>query len=133
MTRRVPDQPSRADRRQTAAALAAAIVLAGCTFIWEEPDLGTRAVTVTNQTAETLTFEVFGAGEWRDLPLSLPPGRSGAVLFGTDLVEPSLRTVNGCTEGDLVATDTDGREIARHPPPLCDGDTWTITGEPESS
>lgn len=115
------------------AALAMAAALAGCTFIWEEPDLGTRAVTVTNETAETLEFKVFGAGEWRELPLSLPPGQSGAVLFGSDLVEPSLRTVDGCTEGDLVATTTDGREVARHPPPLCDGDRWVIAPDPEAS
>ena len=112
--------------------LAAAVGLTGCNFMSEEP-YGTRVVTVTNETAEALEFEVFGAGEWRDLPLSLPPGQSGAVLSGSDLVEPSLRTVDGCTEGDLVAFTTDGREVARHPPPLCDGDKWIIAEEPEGS
>jgi hypothetical protein len=117
---------------RTGRLVAIGFVLTSCTPIWAEPDLGTQAVSVSNETSYTLEFMVFGAGEWRELPVSLPPGQSGAVLFGSDLVEPSLRTVDGCTEGDLVAT-TEGREVARHPPPLCDGDAWVISEEPNGS
>jgi hypothetical protein len=80
----------------------------------------------------TLTFKVFGDGEWLDLPVSLPPGRSDAILFGSDLMEPSRLTVDGCTEGDVAAYGPDGREVARQPPPLCDGDNWVIVEEPSS-
>lgn len=71
-------------------------------------------------------FKVFGDGEWLELPPTLAPGRSEAILYGSELIEPSRVTVNGCTEGDLVALAPDGREVARHSPPLCDGDAWVI-------
>lgn len=60
------------------------------------------------------------------MPMSVPPGHSDAVLFGSDLAEGNELTVHGCTEGDLVAYATDGHEVARRTPPLCDGDTWVI-------
>ncbi|HJQ89906.1 MAG TPA: hypothetical protein VJ820_20865 [Propionibacteriaceae bacterium] len=103
------------------------LLLSSCTFIWQEPERG--SVTAVNETSETLEFKVFGDGEWLDLPTSLPPGRDGAILYGTDLVEPSRLTVDGCTEGDVVAYGPDDREVARHPPPLCDGDNWIIMEE----
>jgi hypothetical protein len=102
------------------------VALAGCPNM--EEDFG-PAVTAINQTDETLRFELFGAGEWRRLAIELPPGRQQAVLFGSQMVEPNLLTVDGCTEGDLVAYTLDGREVARRPPPLCDGDHWIIEDE----
>lgn len=94
--------------------------------LFEERGLG-AAIVATNDTQTTITFRLFADGEWVELPGSLPPGRTDAVLSRALLFEPSTLTVDGCTEGDLVAIAEDGAEVARRPPPLCDGDTWIVT------
>ena len=113
------------------AAIGATLLLSGC-WLWSEQPYG-PAITASNQTDETLEFRVFGGGEWWDLPLTLPPGQSGSVLGGALLGEPTSVTVDGCTEGDLIALTPDGREVARHPPPLCKGDNWVVTDEASPS
>jgi hypothetical protein len=75
----------------------------------------------------TVTFRLFASGEWVELPRVLRPGQSDTLLSGASLFEPSKLTVDGCTEGDLVAIAEDGTEVARHAPPPCDGDRWVVT------
>lgn len=90
-------------------------------------ELGLGPIAATNDTSTTITFRLFADGEWVELPGSLPPGRTDTVLSGASLFESSTLTVDGCTEGDLVALADNGAEVARRPPPLCDGDTWVVT------
>lgn len=94
--------------------------------MFEEHGLG-AAISATNDTRTTITFRLFAEGEWVELPGTLTPGRTDTVLSGALLFEPSTLTVDGCTEGELVAITEDGSEVARHPPPLCDGDRWVVT------
>jgi hypothetical protein len=94
--------------------------------MFEERGLG-AAIVATNHTGTTITFRLFASGEWVELPRTLTPGQTDTVLSGASLFEPSTLTVDGCTEGNLVAIAQDGSEVARHPPPLCDGDRWVVT------
>jgi hypothetical protein len=91
------------------------------------------SVTATNRTSETLHFKVFGDGEWFELSLALLPGRTAPILTGSQLLNPSRVSVDGCTVGEVVAVAPDGHEIARHPPPWCDGDHWDIVETPGAS
>jgi hypothetical protein len=50
------------------------------------------------------------------------------LLSGSQLSPGAGLAVDFCTAGDLIALDPSGREIARHPPPLCAGSTWVIGG-----
>jgi hypothetical protein len=101
----------------------------GCPWDVGEPSLS-AAITAKNETSEVLTFRLFAEGEWVDPPSPrLAPGQTEPVLSRASLFEPSTLTVDGCTEGDLVAVAPDGSEVARHSPPLCDGDHWVITDE----
>lgn len=89
-----------------------------------------EAITAKNKTDEVLTFRLFAEGEWVDLPSPLlRPGETAAVLSRASLFELSTPTVDGCTDGDLVAIAADGGEVAGHAPPVCDGDHWVITDE----
>lgn len=107
--------------------LSMGLILGGCPWDVGEPSLS-ASITAKNETDETLTFRLFAEGEWVDLPTPLlTPGQTAAVLSRALLFEPSRLTVDGCTEGDLVAVAADGSEVARHAPPLCDGDQWVIT------
>ena len=96
-------------------------------MVFEEPH---AAIVATNHTETTLSFRLFANGKGVDLPLRrLQPGQTDTVLSGGSLWEPSTITEDGCTEGDLVAIAPDGSEVARHLPPLCDGDRWVVTDE----
>lgn len=104
------------------------LLLQGCPWDMGEPAIA--AITAENETDEVITFRLFADGEWVDLPSPrLAPGQTDTVLSGASLFEPSTLTVDGCTEGDLVAVAPDGSQVARHAPPLCDGDHWVITDE----
>jgi hypothetical protein len=97
--------------------------------MFEDRGLG-AAVVATNDTDTTITFRLFADGEWVDLPTPrLQPGQTETVLSRGSVFEPSTLTVNGCTGGDLVAVAEDGTEVARHAPPLCDGDRWVVTDD----
>lgn len=102
--------------------------LGGCPWGGGEPRLG-PAITGKNATDEVLTFRVLGETGWLDLPAMLRPGQDDIVMDGGFLAEPTVVAVDGCTDGDLVALAPDGREVARHAPPLCGGDHWIITEE----
>jgi hypothetical protein len=107
--------------------LSMGMILQGCPWDVGEPSLS-ASITAKNETDETITFRLFAEGEWVDLPTPpLAPGQTAAVLSRASLFEPSTLTVDGCTEGDLVALAPDGSEVARHAPPLCDGDHWVVT------
>jgi hypothetical protein len=105
------------------------LILQGCPWDMGEPGIA-AAITAKNETDQVITFRLLAEGEWIDLPTPrLAPGQTDTVLSGGSLFEPSTLTVDGCTEGDLVAVAPDGSEVARHAPPLCDGDHWVITDE----
>lgn len=109
--------------------LSMGLMLQGCPWDVGEPGLD-AAITAKNETDEVLTFRLFAEGEWVDLPSPrLASGQTEPVLSRASLFEPSTLTVDGCTEGDLVAVAPDGSEVARHAPPLCDGDHWVIRDE----
>lgn len=102
------------------------LILQGCPWDVGEPAIA-AAISAKNETDEPLTFRLFAHGESVELPTRLAPGHRGTVLSGDSLFEGSTLTVDGCTVGDLVALAPDGSEVARHAPPLCDGDHWVIT------
>ena len=93
------------------------------------------AVWVENETASDLQFRLITTeGEPFDLSVRVDAGEGGWVLSGGQLGTGSGLTVNGCTVGDLIALDPEGREVARHPPPLCADGVWTIgTSSPQEA
>jgi hypothetical protein len=95
----------------------------------EAPNFG-RAVLAENNTDSPLSFEAILDGETLRLAAIAEPGESAVILgwarFNT---EYSRITEGECTKVDLVALDPDGREVARHAPPLCLDDVWVIGGE----
>jgi hypothetical protein len=104
----------------------ASLLVGGCRpFPVSDPGI-TSGVQVVNETGETISFEVAADGERFSLPGRFEPGEGGLVISGSALGPDSLVTENGCTTGDLIALDRSGAEIARHPPPMCDGDVWVV-------
>ncbi len=96
------------------------------------------AAGVENLTGRELTLEALVDGdEWTPLPGLVSANRyerwtiSAAGWYG----EGDLIGRDGCTYVPLRAVDTEGHVVARHPQPLCDGETWVIklTNEPTSS
>ena len=87
----------------------------------------TRGVGGRNETATKLHFVISVGGKEYRLAPTLEPGASTLVLYGAAFAPSSFIADERCTKGDLVALAEDGREVARHPPPLCIGDVWTIT------
>ncbi len=120
--------------RRLALVVAAALILAGGCRPFPGSDPGiTDGVQAVNQTQETIRFEVVGDGGKRfSLTAEFEPGEGGLVLGGSAIGPDSLVTEDGCTTGDLIALDTAGTEIARHPPPLCDGDVFLVRAAPDS-
>ena len=105
--------------------VAVAFMLAGCPDLSEPLSDGIQAL---NETEETIRFEVIGDGGQRfDLATVFEPGQGGLVIGGSAIGPDSLITEDGCTTGDLIALDARGAEIARHPPPLCDGDLFIVS------
>jgi hypothetical protein len=83
-------------------------------------------IGVENDTGVPLHFYLnMVNGGRRDYPLTLQPGARGPLI--TSFSSTSLETRNGCTVGDLVALNPQGREIARRKPPLCVNEIWTVT------
>jgi hypothetical protein len=109
----------------------AAVLLAGCNGGWfREPRHD--GVFVLNQTSTTLRFAVQLPDELLRTGGFAEPGERGAAVTQVEGSPEGRSLRDGCLVGDLVALDLEGREVARHPGPLCLGDTWTIT-EPLAS
>ena len=110
--------------RSIAFLVCASVLVGGCTPPGEPLSNGVEAI---NETQETIHFKVVGDdGELFALTPEFEPGEGGLVLSGSEIGPDSLVTEDGCTTGDLVALDTTGTEVARHPPPLCDGDVFIV-------
>lgn len=109
-----------------------AILLVGCVLpTTEEP---TEAIFVDNQSGTTLAISAELHDRVVALDPPLEPGQSSPVIFSAG-VPPETNVIfrgRTCTVVPFVAHDPDGNEVARHPPGLCLGETWTI-GEGEHS
>jgi hypothetical protein len=98
-------------------------LLAGC-----DPYLG-AGVRVHNETNEPLSFVIdLGGGDTIPGPQDLAPSDWQGILNNVQLSSPSLVGHDGCSTVDVVAYGSDGREVARHGPGLCLGETWVISG-----
>jgi hypothetical protein len=87
----------------------------------------TDAVRVTNDSSETLHFEIVTvAGERVPLSRTAAPGQTIAVLAGSLLSDGAGLTRNRCTIGELRAIVPDGRVVATWPPPVCADTTLTV-------
>ena len=86
-----------------------------------------RGVSGRNETATRLHFVTVVGGKTFALSNTLEPGQSKLLVSGSAFGGSSLVADDRCTKGDLVALADDGREVLRHPAPLCIGDLWTIT------
>lgn len=91
--------------------LAWTLTLAGCLQIGDPPK---PAMAVHNQTDETLAIVVNGATFQE-----VPPHATGLLGLNGSAGE--------CTEWRAIVETSDGVEVARTGPPVCDGDQWTIT------
>ncbi|MGH2394553.1 MAG: hypothetical protein ACRDGH_13885 [Candidatus Limnocylindria bacterium] len=94
----------------------------------EDPNLG-RAVGAENHTDSVLTFGAIVDGEILPISGRAEPGEAVTILGGLRFSEYSVITDGDCTKVDLVALDPNGREVARHPPPLCLDEVWVIEGD----
>jgi hypothetical protein len=95
--------------------------------------LAITSVTVTACDVSRTWFEVANR---TDEPLDIVYARAAGLTLAHD-VPPGVK-VNvdnpgepRCTEHDVVARNQAGEEVARHGPPLCGGDFWTIGEEPQ--
>jgi hypothetical protein len=111
--------------RTLVSALLVGVLLAGCNGGWfSEPR--TLAVRVHNQTSMTLRFAVAFPDELLYTGGSARPNETGWAVVHIEGSPEGRSLRGGCVAGDLVALDLEGREVARHPQPLCLGETWTI-------
>jgi hypothetical protein len=86
------------------------------------------SVSVENLTGRELILEARVEGErWIRMPGSVPANRynRGSISAAGWDREDNLVGRDGCTYVPLRAM-AQGREVARHPPPLCEGETWVI-------
>lgn len=83
-------------------------------------------VLAENRTTVTLTLEMPRGSRPAFTLGTLHAGRTGLLISEADLGPNSLLAANGCTKYDVVAYDPEGREVARHGPGLCMGDTWVV-------
>ena len=87
------------------------------------------AAGIENLTGRELTLEARVDGdEWIPLAETVSANQyeqatiSAAGWYG----EGDRIGRDGCTYVPLRALDLQGREVDRHPPPLCDGEMWVI-------
>jgi hypothetical protein len=88
-------------------------------------------INVRNATLVTLRFYTLDGGTlrpvWGKLDVPYPPGDASQLIDPTMTGAGGILDASGCTTGELIAQDANGREIARHGPGLCEGDTWVIS------
>jgi hypothetical protein len=109
--------------KRVAVVVLALVVIAACQVRLTEQQEDT-GLAVRNNTESILKFRMLADGEWYER-ISVPPGDLAQLISNTDLTASSIGR-DGCTIGVLVAFDPDGREVTRHEPGLCVGDTWVI-------
>ena len=129
MGRRSPSSP-------VVIALVAAALLAACRggpLPGEE--VAEFNVIVENRTATPLTFEMVLADRTLNLMGPIEVGQTGSIVaYRGRIAEPRLDVdADGCMKGLVVAFDPQRREVARHPPGLCVGETWVIESRPTPS
>ncbi len=105
--------------------------IAVATTLWPRAPRGTFA---QNATRTQIRFYENVDGVWRQLgrafDLSFRPGVTAKFIEPRD---PEMTTVaggldsRGCTTHEIAARDPSGKDIAVHPPGLCDGETWIVT------
>ena len=87
----------------------------------------TDAVIVTNDSSQTLHFEIVtAAGKPFTLSLTAAPGQTVRLLDGSQLSDDAGLTRGRCTVGELRAVAPDGRIVAVWPPPVCATTTLTV-------
>jgi hypothetical protein len=97
------------------------VLISACDLVSTDP-----AISVKNETSQLLSFEMEFEDRWYGGFGTVLPGRTSPVMVVKgDERRTTIR--DGCTVGTLVALHPDGREVARYPPHLCLGDTWTVT------
>jgi len=119
------------------AVAALSLAVAACGGIFTDEGI-TDSVRVQNNTNLTLHFKIIKVdGKLFDLYEQVAPGGRLNLLSGGQLAADEGLMVDRCTVGDVIAYDPSGREVARHPPPLCarTHDVWTIgpAGSPTPS
>lgn len=106
---------------RTPSAIGVAVVLAIAAVSVGACDISRTWFEVLNLTDEPLDI-VYARAAGLTLAHDVPPG---VEVHVSNPGEPR------CTEHDVVALNQAGEEVARHGPPLCGGDVWTIGGEPQ--
>jgi len=99
----------------------------------EGEHLGGAAVGVRNRTGEAITIQWLSeTGDWRPLVGWDPPRDFDETSIGVSSWHGrySLIGREGCTYVPLRALTPSGGELERKEPPLCEGDTWIIDGQP---
>jgi hypothetical protein len=87
----------------------------------------TDAIRVTNDSSETLHFEITTVGgEPFALQRTAGPGQTVSILDGSQLSDGAGLTRNRCTVGELRAIAPDDRVVATWPPPVCADTTLTV-------
>lgn len=94
-----------------------------------------HGITARNNTSVIVRFYEQLDDSWHQIgapaDIQFLPGVTGQLI---SLVDPSVGMAPGgmdahsCTTRAIVARDPGGRDVALHPPGLCDGDTWVVTG-----
>src|SRR5262245_60182358 len=85
------------------------------------------AILVTNESAETLHFEITTVGG-QNFPLvtTAGPGETVRILDGSQLSDGAGLTRDRCTVGDIRALGGDGHLLATWPAPVCATTTLTL-------
>lgn len=101
-------------------AAVSAILALALTSCWIEPP---GRPGVVNDTDQDIEVYILDHNRSRDdvLAASLQPGGS---------ITPSGTLVGPCTEETLVARIPNGEEIERREPGLCEGEFWSVNGDP---
>lgn len=103
--------------------LAVAGVVAAC-----QRDAGVDTHNETDGVISIVGFRPDGLGGLRETALFEGLHPRTHVHLGGGVMSPADSTLQTyCTDHDLVARDASGTEIARLPPPACDGYVWVIT------
>ena len=104
--------------QRPAVLLLAAVLLTGCDFILDANRGGFYAM---NRTDQILDLSYVEKGTERVVYHNLNPDKLATVLG-------VLGSGKLCTNGDIVARDRSGLEVARRTEPICNHEEWTITG-----
>jgi hypothetical protein len=75
---------------------------------------------IVNQTDRTVDVSYFYAGTDHAVAKGIAPGQQAEV-------DGLLTDAPSCTDGDLIARDAQGTEVARQSEPVCNHQMWVIT------